>query len=68
MTKRPRIRSLLVVPKDGVFPEWAAAEVGRNLLRLGSHGDVIMTSDLGPAVKDLMKEVAPKRGSTRTIL
>ena len=68
VTEIPRIRSLLVVPKDGAFSEWAAAEVGRNLLRLGSHGDVIMTSDLGPVVKDLMEEVAPKRGSTRTIL
>ena len=68
VTERPRIRLLLVVPKDGVYPEWAAAEVGRNLFRLGSHGDVIMTSDVGPAVMDLMKEVAPKRGSTRTIL
>ena len=50
------------------FQSGPAAEVGRDLLRLGTHDDVIMTSDLGTAVVDLVKEVLPKRGSTRTIL
>ena len=57
-----------VVPSKGAATEWIAAQVERDLRKMGYFGSVVLKSDHEPAILDLLSDVARRRGSVRTVL
>ena len=57
-----------VVPVNGADHEWVTEQLGRDLLKLGHHGDLILKSGQEPAVVDLLREVARFRDTHRVVL
>ena len=58
-----RMVSARVMPLKGVVLDWVTQQCARDLERLEHNGHVPLKSDQGPAIVDVLREVANLRGS-----
>ena len=66
--RKTRMTGSHMVPVNGGDHEWFAEQLTRDILKLGSQGDVTLRSDQEPAIVDLLKRVAKLGGVERTFL
>ena len=57
-----------VVPLKGAVLDRVILQCARDLQRLGHHGQVSLKSDQEPAIVDVLREIANRRGSRGTLL
>ena len=56
------------VPFKGCGVEWVSEQLERDLRKMGYYGSVVLKSDQEPALVDLIRDVAKRRGDARTIV
>ena len=56
------------VPAKGAEVEWAAAQVVKDLRKLGHHSNLILKSDQEPAIVSFLQDVANRRTNCVTLL
>ena len=57
-----------IVPKKGTEFTWVAAQLERDVRKLGYNGRLVVKSDQEPAILDLMRKLARRRQSAPTVI